>query len=71
MIELPKFTKTKEDHISSIVEKWIYLFKYAEETREEKLKRIIESDLIIKRAYQELNLLNWSEIVDYVPREEK
>ncbi|WCR58425.1 Rpn family recombination-promoting nuclease/putative transposase [Wolbachia endosymbiont of Ctenocephalides felis wCfeJ] len=46
---------------SSIVEKWAYFFRYADETSEEELERIIGSDLIIKRAYEELNRFNWSE----------
>ncbi len=60
-IELPKFPKTKEDQLESIVEKWIYFFKYAEETTERELERIIGSDVIIKKAYEELNRFNWSE----------
>ncbi|GFR07232.1 uncharacterized protein TNCT_55431 [Trichonephila clavata] len=60
-IELPKFSKTKEDQLSNIVEKWIYFFKYADETGEEELEKIIGSDLIIKKAYEELNRFNWSE----------
>src|SRR6266550_484875 len=60
-IELPKFPKTKEDQLSSIVEKWICFFKYADETSEEELEKIIGSDLIIKKAYEELNRFNWSE----------
>ncbi|MGL5029487.1 MAG: Rpn family recombination-promoting nuclease/putative transposase, partial [Wolbachia pipientis] len=38
-IELPKFPKTKEDQLSNIVEKWIYFFKYADETSEEELEK--------------------------------
>ena len=60
-IELPKFSKTKEDQLENIVEKLIYFFKYVDETNEDDLKRIIGSDLIIKRAYEELNRFNWSE----------
>jgi len=60
-IELPKFPKTKEDQLSNIVEKWVYFFKYADETSEEGLEKIIGSDLIIKKAYEELNRFNWSE----------
>lgn len=60
-IELPKFPKTKEDQLSSIVEKWVYFFKYADETSEEDLEKIIGSDIIIKKAYEELNRFNWSE----------
>ncbi len=58
---MPKFPKTKEDQLSNIVEKWIYFFKYADETSEEELEKIIGSDLIIKKAYEELNRFNWSE----------
>ncbi|WP_341816049.1 MULTISPECIES: Rpn family recombination-promoting nuclease/putative transposase [unclassified Wolbachia] len=60
-IELPKFPKTKEDQLSNIVEKWVYFFKYADETSEEELERITGSDVIIKKAYEELNRFNWSE----------
>ncbi|MFJ5423142.1 Rpn family recombination-promoting nuclease/putative transposase [Wolbachia endosymbiont of Drosophila barbarae] len=59
-IELPKFNKTKEDQLENIVEKWIYFFKHADETSEEDLKKIIGSDVIIGRAYGELNQYNWS-----------
>lgn len=47
-IELPKFTKTKEDQLKNIVEKWCYFFRYAAETREEDLDKIVGSDVIIK-----------------------
>ncbi|BAO99396.1 putative uncharacterized protein [Wolbachia endosymbiont of Cimex lectularius] len=60
-IELPKFTKTKEDQLENVVEKWCYFFRYAAETREEDLDKIVGSDVIIKRAYEEMNKFNWSE----------
>ncbi|QTG99453.1 Rpn family recombination-promoting nuclease/putative transposase [Wolbachia endosymbiont of Rhagoletis indifferens] len=60
-IELPKFIKTKEDQLENIVEKWCYFFRYAAETREEDLDKIVGSDVIIKRAYEEMNKFNWSE----------
>ncbi|WP_264376172.1 Rpn family recombination-promoting nuclease/putative transposase [Wolbachia endosymbiont (group B) of Sphaerophoria taeniata] len=60
-IELPKFTKTKEDQLENIVEKWCYFFRYAAETSEEDLDKIVGSDVIIKRAYEEMNKFNWSE----------
>lgn len=60
-IELPKFPKTKEDQLENMVEKWCYFFKYASDTREEDLDRIVDSDVIIKRAYEEMNKGNWSE----------
>ncbi|WP_339046866.1 Rpn family recombination-promoting nuclease/putative transposase [Candidatus Mesenet endosymbiont of Phosphuga atrata] len=59
-IELPKFHKTKEDQLDNIVEKWIYFFKYANETDEEDLQKIIGSDVIIGKAYNELNQFNWT-----------
>ncbi|WP_264377090.1 MULTISPECIES: Rpn family recombination-promoting nuclease/putative transposase [unclassified Wolbachia] len=58
-IELPKFKK-REDQLKNIIEKWCYFFKNAGETSEEDLKKIIGSDLIIGRAYDELNQYNWS-----------
>ncbi|WP_341816185.1 Rpn family recombination-promoting nuclease/putative transposase [Wolbachia endosymbiont (group B) of Elophila nymphaeata] len=58
-IELPKFKK-REDQLENIVEKWCYFFKHTGETSEEDLKKIIGSDLIIGRAYDELNQYNWS-----------
>ncbi|MFP3020597.1 MAG: Rpn family recombination-promoting nuclease/putative transposase, partial [Wolbachia sp.] len=58
---LPKFTKTKEDQLENIVEKWCYFFRYAAETNEEDLDKIVGSDVIIKRAYEEMNKFNWSE----------
>ncbi|WP_254229379.1 Rpn family recombination-promoting nuclease/putative transposase [Wolbachia pipientis] len=61
-IELPKFLKSREDQLENIVEKWIYFFKYATETTESDLERIIGSDEIIKRAYKELDRFNWSDI---------
>lgn len=47
--------------MENIVEKWIYFFKYADETSEKELEKIIGSDVIIKKAYEELNRFNWSE----------
>ncbi|NUX01723.1 Rpn family recombination-promoting nuclease/putative transposase, partial [Wolbachia endosymbiont of Madathamugadia hiepei] len=60
-IELPKFPKTKEDQLESIVEKWCYFFRYANETSDEDLRKIVGNDEIIGRAYDELNQYNWSE----------
>jgi predicted transposase/invertase (TIGR01784 family) len=60
-LELPKFTKTI-DELESVVEKWAYFFKHAEETHEKELEKIIGSDHVIQRAYEELNRFSWSEI---------
>ncbi|WP_395463576.1 Rpn family recombination-promoting nuclease/putative transposase [Wolbachia endosymbiont of Cantharis cryptica] len=60
-IELPKFPKTKEDQLENMVEKWCYFFKYASETSEGDLQKIIGSDVIIGKAYNELVEYNWSD----------
>ncbi|BFD47305.1 MAG: Rpn family recombination-promoting nuclease/putative transposase [Wolbachia endosymbiont of Sergentomyia squamirostris] len=60
-IELPKFPKTKEDQLENIVEKWCYFFKYASETSEKDLRKIVGSDVIIGKAYDELVGYNWTE----------
>lgn len=58
-LELPKFKKRKNE-LKSMAEKWAYFFKYAPTTQEEDLKAIIGGDLIIQRAYEELNRFSWS-----------
>ncbi|MGL9718780.1 MAG: PD-(D/E)XK nuclease family transposase, partial [Wolbachia sp.] len=59
-IELPKFPKTQEDQLDNIVEKWCYFFRYANKTSEEDLKKIVGSDVIIGRAYNELDKYSWT-----------
>jgi predicted transposase/invertase (TIGR01784 family) len=58
-LQLPQFNKTK-DQLATTVDKWAYFFKYADETKEEDLDQIIGNDLILKRAYEELNRFSWS-----------
>lgn len=60
-IELPKFNKNRVEELVSIVEKWCYFFKYASNTSEEDLQRLIGSDLVIQQAYEALNQFNWNE----------
>ncbi|MCC8461809.1 MAG: Rpn family recombination-promoting nuclease/putative transposase [Rickettsia endosymbiont of Ecitomorpha arachnoides] len=60
-IELPKFKKDKVEELNNITEKWCYFFKHAKETTEEELKKIIGTDLVIRRAYEALDQFNWSE----------
>ncbi|MHC0448621.1 MAG: Rpn family recombination-promoting nuclease/putative transposase, partial [Candidatus Lariskella arthropodorum] len=47
--------------LDNILQKWCYFFKYADKTSESDLQKIIESDLIIKRAYEALDQFGWSE----------
>ena len=58
-VQLRKFYKTK-DQLENIIEKWVYFFQQAEETKEEDLKKIIGNDLIIGKAYDALRQCNWS-----------
>jgi predicted transposase/invertase (TIGR01784 family) len=58
-LELAKFKKSKKELIT-ITEKWAYFFKNAEKTDEKDLDAIIGDDLIIKRAYEELNKYSWT-----------
>jgi predicted transposase/invertase (TIGR01784 family) len=59
-IELPKFTK-EIDQLCSATEKWVYFFKNAPETSEDELQKLIGTDSIIEKAYQELNALRWNQ----------
>ncbi|BEP31458.1 MAG: hypothetical protein WBIAU1_09360 [Wolbachia endosymbiont of Drosophila biauraria] len=67
---MPKFAKNKVEQLESIVEKWCFFFKYAEETTEEDLKEIAEKAPIIKLAYDELDKFRWNE-KDLVAYEER
>jgi predicted transposase/invertase (TIGR01784 family) len=60
-IELPKFKITNIDLLTNIVEKWCFFFKNADSTSEVDLRKLIGSDLVIERAYEELNQFNWTE----------
>lgn len=60
-IELPKFKKDNIDQLTNMVEKWSFFFKHADETSEEDLQKLIGSDIVIQRAYDELNQFNWTE----------
>jgi predicted transposase/invertase (TIGR01784 family) len=59
-LELEKFTKGKDD-LQTMIEKWAYYFKHADETSEKELHEIFEQDVIIRRAYEELNRFSWNE----------
>ena len=59
-LELEKFN-VPIDQLKTMAEKWAYFFKHAEETSQEDLNKIIGSDLIIKKAYEELDHFYWDE----------
>lgn len=58
-LELPKFTKNKDDLVT-MTEKWAYFFKHASETTEAELTSIIGPDKILERAYDELDRYSWT-----------
>jgi predicted transposase/invertase (TIGR01784 family) len=62
-LELGKFKKAKEDidSLSDFTEKWCYFFKYAEEVTPEELQKLIGGDVVIKKAYEELDRFYWTE----------
>lgn len=59
-LEMPKF-HLKMDELKTIIDKWMYFFKYGMETSEKDLLKIIGSDQIIERAFDELSRFSWSE----------
>ena len=65
-IELPKFTKTI-DELDTLIEKWCYFFKHAEETSPEDLKKLIRNDKVLEKVYHELDSFYWTEqeLLDY------
>ncbi|WP_265026015.1 Rpn family recombination-promoting nuclease/putative transposase [Wolbachia endosymbiont (group A) of Bibio marci] len=69
-IELPKFPKNKEEQLESIVDRWLFFFKYADETTEEDLRKIAEKAPIIKLAYDDLDRFSWNE-KDLIAYEER
>jgi predicted transposase/invertase (TIGR01784 family) len=60
-IELPKFTKSKDEPLENTLDQWCRFFKYAEETDEADLAHIIGNDRIIQEAYKTINRFNWTE----------
>jgi predicted transposase/invertase (TIGR01784 family) len=70
-LELPKFTKGINE-LETIVDKWAYFFKHADETSEKELAKIVGSDDVIARAYEEVNRFSMDEIeFNTYEREEK
>ena len=59
-LELPKFNK-KISSLKSMTDKWAYFFKYAENTTEEEVKKLIKNDNISERLYKELNRFSWND----------
>jgi len=59
-LELRKMKK-KIDQLSNRLEKWVYFFLHAEDTKEKDLAKIVGSDEIIERAYEELDRFSWDD----------
>jgi predicted transposase/invertase (TIGR01784 family) len=60
-IELPKFTKKSVDELENMEEKWCFFLKYADETTSEDLKKLVDGDAVLQKAYDILEQYNWSE----------
>lgn len=58
-LELEKFKKQPHE-LKTMIEKWAYFFKHAEDTTQEELAEIIGPDSIIEKAYEALNQYNYS-----------
>ncbi|MFT0819941.1 MULTISPECIES: Rpn family recombination-promoting nuclease/putative transposase [Wolbachia] len=69
-IELPKFPKNRAEQLESVVDRWLFFFKYADETTDEDLRKIAEKSPIIKLAYDELDKFHWNE-KDLIAYEER
>lgn len=65
-IELPKFTKTLEE-LNTMIEKWCYFFKHADETDFKTLFLVIADAPTIRKAYGVLEAWHWTrpELVAY------
>ncbi len=59
-LELPKFKKSWRE-CKTMLEKWSYFLKHAEETPEYEVEPFVGNDAILERAYQELNQTYWNE----------
>jgi predicted transposase/invertase (TIGR01784 family) len=60
ILELPKFQKSIHE-CNTMLEKWTYFLKHAEETPEYDVEPFAGKDAILERAYKELNKFYWSE----------
>jgi predicted transposase/invertase (TIGR01784 family) len=58
-LELGKIDKTIEES-KTIIEKWVYFFKYASDTTNEELMRLTQEYPVISDAYQALSKFNYS-----------
>jgi len=58
------------DAFYKIQDRWLFFFKYADETTDEDLRKIAEKSPIIKLAYDELDKFHWNE-KDLVAYEER
>lgn len=65
-LELPRFKKDKHQ-LTTMIDKWAYYFKHAEDTPEEDLAEIFQNDKCIQQAYKELDRFHWDEqeLLDY------
>lgn len=59
-VELAKFNKSIEQ-LQNVTDKWSYFFKHADEVSDEEIQKIIGSDQIFERAFDELDRFSWND----------
>jgi predicted transposase/invertase (TIGR01784 family) len=71
-LELPKFHKGI-DELNTMLDKWAYFFRYAEETTDAELAQIVERDPVMAKAFQQLDQFSFSktELTDYERAEKR
>ena len=66
-LELPKFNKTEINALDGIIEKWMYFFKYAQDTSPDTIQKMSENDTVLGTAFKELDRAYWTkdELLNY------
>ena len=66
-LELPKFNKTEINALDGIIEKWMYFFKYAQDTSPDTIQQMSENDTVLGTAFKELDRAYWTkdELLNY------
>ncbi|CAO5682169.1 MAG: hypothetical protein HEEMFOPI_01612 [Holosporales bacterium] len=59
-LELPKFNKRNTNDLDDIIEKWMYFFKYAEDTDPSTILKLSHDYGILQSAYKELDRAYWT-----------
>ena len=69
-VELPKFNKTLNE-LSTVTDRWLYFFKYAERTTEQDAEQVVGGHEEIGRAYEVLNRFSWTDDQIFIYEQEE